>query len=475
MAQRIKPAPRLPPAGASPCGNGRIVLIVRPRPAAPPRPAGSCGPPISDLPVTDPAALLRFIDASPSPYHAILAAKALLEGAGFRERREGDRWTVEPGQAYFTVRGGKTIVAWRQGSRPVAEAGFHIVAAHSDSPVLKLRPRPGLRVGEVGYLTTAIYGSPLLHTWLDRDLCLAGAVYLADDGPSPRIVHAPDLKLRALSLAPHLRRGMKAEGLVIDMQKDLPLIFTEGAEDTVTQLFERLGFDQRQVLAFDLSLADTQPGALVGQAQSFISAPRLDNLFSTYCALSALVGTAADREHTSVAAIYDSEEIGSQTWTGAGSNVLDAVLQRLNNASGGDVEDLLRAKARSVLVSADMAHGEHPSFTEATDPVHVPRLNKGLAIKSGERGNYAMGHDAAAWFEAVCRGAGLTPQRFMYRCDHGGGSSVGPIISTGLGVSGVDVGAGMIGMHSIRELAGAQDVALSIRAFSAFLAAPGHP
>lgn len=418
--------------------------------------------------------LIRYLDASPSPWHAIAAARARLEAAGFRERSEADRWDVAPGEAGFAIRGGKTIVAWRQGRRPPSEAGYRIVAAHSDSPVLKLRPRPGMAFNQLGYLTTAGYGSLLLHTWLDRDLCLAGAVYLADDaGRTPRLIHSPELKLRAMSLAPHLRRGAKGpEGLVIDIQKDLPLIFTHRVEDVVGQLFQDLGFDARDVLAFDLALSDTQPASLVGRSGAFISAPRLDNLFNAFCGLEALISTAADLDQTAVVAVYDAEEIGSQTWIGAGSNVLDAALHRLNAAAGGDMEDLLRAKARSVLLSADMAHGEHPSFPDATEPAHVPRLNGGIALKSSERGNYAIGHDAAAWLEWLCREAGLPTQKFMYRCDHGGGSSVGPIISTGLGVCGVDVGAAMIGMHSIRELAGAEDVGLATRAYSAFLAAP---
>ena len=220
--------------------------------------------------------LLQFIDASPSPYHAILAAKAMLAAAGFVEIQEQDRWALEPGGAYFSVRGGKTIVAWRQGDKPVAEAGFRIVAAHSDSPVLKLRPRPGLKVRDIGYLTADIYGSPLLHTWLDRDLCLAGAIYLAaEGGERPHIVHASDLKLRAMSLAPHLKKEKKIDGLSIDLHKDLPLVFTQGGDDVAGQLFERLGgFDPKAVLSFDLCLADTLPCSLVGSRDEFISAPR---------------------------------------------------------------------------------------------------------------------------------------------------------------------------------------------------------
>jgi aspartyl aminopeptidase len=420
--------------------------------------------------------LLHYIDKSPSPYHAVREARAMLGAAGFTELREADRWDVQAGQGYFVIRGGKTIVAWRQGSGPVAEAGFRIIAAHSDSPVLKLRPRPDLKVRDGGYLTTEIYGSPLLHTWLDRDLHLAGAIFHRDGarGIQCSLVHVDDLRLRAISLAPHLKQEHKIDGVIIDLQKDLPLAFTQGDGDIVDTLRARVadagGFKPEQLLNFDLCLADAQPSSFGGHAREFISAPRLDNLFSSWCAVAALVGCESASPHTSVSVLYDSEEIGSQTWTGARSNFLDSILHRVSCGSADSAEDFWRAKSRSILLSADMAHAEHPSFKDATDPHHVPEINKGVAIKSSAKGNYAIGHAASAWLEMICRDAGLSLQRFMYRCDHGGGSSVGPIVSTNLGICGVDVGAPMLAMHSAREFAGASDVGHALAVFGAFFA-----
>lgn len=420
--------------------------------------------------------LLQFIDGSPSPYHAVEQAKSLLLKAGFEEVSEADRWRLEAGRGYFLARGGKSVIAWRQGRGPVADHGFRIVCAHTDSPALKLRPKPGMKARGVGYLTTEIYGSALVHTWLDRDLTIAGAIFQTDDAGAldMKLVHAPDLIVRAMSLAPHLKKEKKVDGLSIDLHKDLPVIFAEGVDDPWTALLKAAGLDPAQVQSADLFLADVQPSKLFGPKQEFISAPRLDNLFSSFAALKALIEAGDGAAHSNVAALYDAEEIGSMTWTGARSNLLEATLTRAAFSAGIDAEGFLRAKARSVLISADMAHAEHPSFPDATDPVHVPELNRGLAMKSAARGFYATGARAAAWFTSLCRKADLPLQSFLYRCDHGGGSSVGPAISSDLGVCGFDVGAPMVSMHSIRELGGARDIDYAIAAFKlAYSAAEG--
>ncbi len=395
----------------------------------------------------------------------------MLQGAGFSEVFEAEAWRLQPGAGYFVVRGAKSVIAWRQGRAPAEAAGFRIIAAHTDSPALKLRPRAGMRVGDRGFLATEIYGSILAHTWLDRDLKIAGALHIAEPGGGLRstLVSAPDLKVRAMSLAPHLKKERKVDGVVVDLHKDLPVVFGEGQGDPLAALLDALSdvADKSRIVDVDLFLSDAQPGALVGEGGQFVSAPRIDNLFSSFAALTALVNTPADAPHTALAALYDAEEIGSGTWTGAMSNFLEATLWRVVLAQkGADIETLLRAKAVSLLISADMAHSEHPSFPDATDPQHVPHLNRGVAVKSSAKGNYATGNRAAAWFTSLCRSAELPLQAFMYRCDHGGGSSVGPYLSTRLGICGVDVGAPMLAMHSIRELCGARDIDSAIAAFT---------
>ena len=423
--------------------------------------------------------LLGFIDASPTPYHAVATICASLDAAGYKELSEQNEWRVEPGDAYYVVRDGKTVVAWREGKMRADEAGFRILGAHSDSPVLKLRPEPGMPVGETGYLTTEIYGSPLLHTWLDRDLKLAGRVFVRDGaaGVAHRLVELKDTLLRVNSLAPHLAKKPAVNKVEIDRHKDLLVLFSSNNEDVSSQLAAHLASDQsvnaEDILGFDLSLADTLPCQTVGLDNEFVSAPRLDNLFSAYSIVRALLGQENPQDHTNMAVVYDAEEIGSGTWSGAKSNVLESVIERSVWSRGGNNEAVARAKARSIFVSADMAHAEHPSHREATDPVHVPVINEGLAIKTGAKGNYAIGHPAAAFFTMACQDAGVPLQRFMYRCDHGGGASVGPYVSTQSGICGVDVGAPMLAMHSIRELCGAKDIDLTFAAFTAFLTADG--
>jgi aspartyl aminopeptidase len=416
-----------------------------------------------------PHRFLAYIDASPSPYHAIAEAASLLTAAGFTPLAEADRWALQPGGAYYVVRGGKSLIAWRQGTATAAEAGFRFVAAHSDSPVLKLRPRPDLDAKGVRLLAAEVYGGPLLNTWFDRELKLAGAVWC---GGAAIVRHLVDLKLpvRLVSLAIHLKADKGSDSFALDREKDLAVFVGQGDKpgfDLVrAAIAEAAGGDPGPILSIDLSLGDAAPAVRLGAEGELISAPRLDNLFSAYTALTALIESTA-AEPTLGAIVYDAEEIGSQTYTGARSNFVESVVDRI---VGGGSEEVLRAKARSLLVSADMAHAEHPSFTTATDPLTVPRLNGGLAVKTGVQGNYAIGPAAEAWFFKVCEEAGVPLQRFRYRCDHGRGSSIGPMATAGLGIAGIDVGAPMLAMHSIRELAGTKDLDASIRAFAAFYA-----
>jgi aspartyl aminopeptidase len=413
---------------------------------------------------------LSYIDRSPSPYHAIAEAVSLLTAAGFVPLEEGERWALKPGGAYFVVRGGKSIVAWRQGSAPASEAGFRLVAAHSDSPVLKLRPRPDLEAKGLRLLTAEVYGGPLLSPWFDRELKLAGAVWCGGGTVKRHLVDLPKLPVRLVSLAIHLKADKASDSFTLDREKDLAVLVGQGVKpgfDLVREaIAEALGGDPGPILSIDLSLGDVAPAARLGSEGELISAPRLDNLFSAFTALTALIES-GPAEATLGAIVYDAEEIGSQTYTGAHSNFVESVVDRI---VGGGSEDIWRAKARSLIVSADMAHAEHPAFTSATDPVTVPALNGGLAVKTGVQGNYAIGPAAEAWFLKVCEEAKVPLQRFRYRCDHGRGSSIGPMATSGLGMAGIDVGAPMLAMHSVRELAGTSDLEASIRAFAAMYA-----
>lgn len=418
--------------------------------------------------------VLDYIDRSPSPYHAVAETKKRLDGAGFQLLCEADRWDMQPGKGYYTVRGGRTIIAWRMGLKSIDETGLRILGAHTDSPVLKVRPNPDLSGRDMALLTTEIYGGPLLYTWLDRDLKLTGGVFVrSNEGPQQHLVDLAGLSVRTNSLAIHLRKEKGSDTHKINRHTDLPLTLSGPATSSkaalLAALAEHVGCAADDILEFDLSLADQQPSALVGANQEFISAPRLDNLFSCYTALEAFV-EAPKSDVTSVICLYDAEEIGSLTWAGARSDSFTSTLERIGHSYGLSADAAAQARARSIFVSADMAHAEHVAFKDATDPDHVPSLNEGLALKSAARGNYAIGYPAAAWFRQVCADAGVPLQSFMYRCDHGAGSSVGPLVTTGSGICGIDVGAPLLAMHSIRELGGVADVQLCIDAYAAFFA-----
>lgn len=418
--------------------------------------------------------LLAFIDGSPSPYHAVERSVAMLSNAGFEQVFENEKWKCEAGGAYFTVRDGKSLIAWRQGVESPEETGFRIVAAHSDSPALKLRARLGNHGNGAHWLKPDLYGSLLLHTWLDRDIRPTGVVFhTGESGEVERsLVDLDTLKLRACSLAPHLRKNKLDPSLLIDREDDMLVLYSVDsapAEDFHALLAKAVGCGEEAVIGYDIFLADTQPSAIIGAENELISAPRLDNLFSSFSAIAALIDLPKQSQSTRVAAIFDAEEIGSQTWTGARSTLLSSALDRIVAQYGEtDTETEHKARARSLFASLDMAHAEHPSHPATIDPDHVPVINGGIALKGGSRGNYAIAPYAIAKFEDACRRENLPLQSFMYRCDHGGGSSVGPIASSALGIPGFDLGAPLISMHSIREVAGVQDLTYCTKTLGAF-------
>lgn len=424
--------------------------------------------------------LSEFLDASPSPYHAVASLRATLSASGFSELDEGRPWQVSPGRSYFVVRGGKSIVAWSCGEDDVARSGIRMVAAHTDSPALKLRAAPTRKTRSADVLAPEVYGGALLHTWLDRDLKIAGRVYLAD-GPSSsitgRLVDLPGLPVRAVSLAPHLKTDKRVEGVTINPETDLLLLWSgaKAGDEFLRALLAAANMPAADVVEHDLYLADLEPARVVGAEQAWLSAPRLDNLFSCYCAVEALRDSAHEKApQTRLAACFDAEEIGSQTMLGARSNLMGSVIARLTRGLSRENAPECTA-ANSVCISLDMAHADHPAFPESMDPQHAPVLNGGPAIKRGARGNYAQSPWLAAWFAKLCGTHDVPVQRFMYRCDHGAGSSIGPLVSTVTGIPTIDVGVAMLSMHSIRELCGLRDVAHMTRALRAVFDSEAPP
>ncbi len=419
------------------------------------------------------ADLCAFIDRSPTPYHAAREAKARLDAAGFSELLERDAWKLAPGDRRYVVRGGSTVIAFIVGSESPATGGFRMIGAHTDSPNLRVKPNPDVSVR--GYQQVAVepYGGVLYSTWLDRDLSIAGRVLVkGKEGVESRLVDLGRAVARVPNLAIHLNRGVNNDGLVLNAQKHLVPLIGLGKEAALrAAIAKALEIEADAILGHDLSLYDTLRSAIGGLGDEFVFAARLDNLGSTHAATTALAATRNDSKTTRLIALYDHEECGSKSAVGAGGSVLRDTVNRILEAHPDQQPQALgRAMARSLLVSADMAHGVHPNYPDQHEQGHAPQVNRGLVIKSNSNQSYATDGSSAAQLELYCREAGFTPQRFVTRSDLPCGTTIGPITAAELGIPTVDVGAPMLSMHSCREMCGTLDVHLAIEAFKAALA-----
>jgi aspartyl aminopeptidase len=425
--------------------------------------------------------LLAFIDASPTPYHAIAETSRRLAAGGFRECSESELWTLAPGDRRMVVRNGGSLVAFQVGSESPVLGGFRIVGAHSDSPNLRVKPRADVAAHGYRQLAVEPYGGVLLHTWLDRDLSLAGRVTLRERGATRTVLVDFARPLgRIPSLAIHLNREIRESGLKLNPETQaIPVLGLEGAPGlaalVATELRARRLADvgPDDVLAHDLMLYDVQPSSALGADGAFLVAPRLDNLASCHAAVSALIAAAGGDlgRVTRAVVLYDHEEVGSQSAQGAAGTFLLESLERIVAAfKGGEPQGFPRARAHSQVVSADMAHGVHPNFSEKHDAGHRPVLGRGPVIKTNVNQSYASDATTAGAFAALCAQVGVTPQQFTPRNDGPCGSTIGPITAARTGIPTVDVGNPMLSMHSCREMAGAADVEPMIRVLQAFLA-----
>lgn len=420
--------------------------------------------------------LLDFIDASPSPWHAVATAAARLRHNGFAVLAEDQRWRLEAGGRYYVIRGGSSLIAFVMGGEPLAETGLRIVGAHTDSPGLRLKPRAAQAGDGLLRLAVEVYGGPILATFADRDLSLAGRVVVRSAaGRETRLLGFQRPLLRLPNLAIHMNREVNEQGLKFNKQTELPPILGllgEGADagERLRQLLaEAAGVAAGDLLSWDLAVHDLQPGCLWGADQEFVAAGRLDNLASCHAALAALMTTTQPRA-TCVAALFDHEEVGSESATGAAGSFLGDILARIGIQGGLDGDDRRRALARSFFVSADMAHAYHPNFPSAYEPGHKVMVNGGPVIKVNANQRYATGAETAARFMDCCSQAGVPWQQYAHRSDLGCGSTIGPLVAAGLGIATVDVGSPMWAMHSVRESAGALDPAYMIGALKAVYA-----
>lgn len=418
--------------------------------------------------------LCAFLDASPSPFHACAESARRLERLGFRRLLERDPWPGDGGR-YYVLRGG-SLVAWAvpEGAEPAR--GLRLIGAHTDSPNLRLKPRPDLGRAGLRQLGVEVYGGVLLNSWLDRDLALSGRVFLrGKDGPKEQLFRLEGPLLRIPQLAIHLNREVTSEGLVLNPQVHLaPILASDsGREPTFRELVARaLEVAPDALLSHDAMCHDAQPAALVGLDEAFVSSPRLDNLGSCFSALVAFAERwEAPRAPRHVAALvfFDHEEVGSTSARGAQGSFLRDVLERGILARGGTREDYHRAIADSVCLSADMAHATHPNYPEKHDPEHPVRLNGGPVIKTNTNQRYASEGETEALFLEACAAAGVPCQRYSHRNDMPCGTTIGPLTAATLGMRTVDVGSPMLAMHSCRELSGARDAHAMARAMAAFL------
>jgi aspartyl aminopeptidase len=414
--------------------------------------------------------LAAFVAAAPSAYHVVANVAERLESAGFARVAETDAWDGGAGGRYV-VRGG-AIVAWFVPEGAPPETPFRIVGAHTDSPNLRIKPRPDLGAYGWRQIAVEIYGGPLLNSWLDRDLGLSGRLVLRDGGT--RLIAVDRPLLRVPQLAVHLDRGVNENGLVLDRQRHMQPVWGLGEPDEgglIRFAAEEAGVDASEVVGWDLMVHDVQPPAYLGRDQEFLAAARLDNQLSVHAGVAALVAAAdtPDLPYVPVLAAFDHEENGSEADTGAGGPLLGRVLERSVFARGGSYEDQARAFAGTVCVSADTGHAVHPNYAEKHDPTHRPMPSGGPILKVNVNQRYATdGVGRGLWTEA-CERAGVPSQHFVSNNAMPCGTTIGPITAARHGITTVDVGVPILSMHSARELCGADDPFLLANALKAFL------
>ncbi len=420
--------------------------------------------------------MLAYIDASPSPYHACAASATLLEAAGFVRLDEKDAWSQGPGR-YYVIRGG-SLMAWVVQEQHGPSTGFRVLGAHTDSPNLRVKPRPD--TGRAGWrqLGVEVYGGPLLNSWIDRDLGLSGRVQVrtsAAGGPVERLFLIGRPVLKVPQLAIHLDPEISTEGLKLNRQNHVPPVWGLDSPDERgfrDWLAAELSVEPDDILAWDAMCHDVNPSCLLGVEEELISAPRLDNLCSSYCAIRALLEVlegGGELTHVPVITLFDHEEVGSGSATGADGPILRDLLERIVLNLGGDREELLRAVADSLCVSIDMAHATHPNYVDRHDPDHHLFLNRGPVIKINANLRYASESSTEAAFQLACERAGVPVQKWVMRTDMRCGSTIGPMTASGLGIRTVDVGNPQLGMHSIRETCGARDPGYMIGALREIL------
>lgn len=425
--------------------------------------------------------LLSFLDASPVNFLAVKNIADMLEAGGFRRLNPAlPIGTVNAGDRFFVTKNDSSIFAFRIGAKTLADAGFHMICAHADSPTFRIKPNAEMLCeGGLVKLNTEVYGGPIMSTWFDRPLTLAGRVIVRSQDvmqPQTMLLHIKRPLLQISNLAIHFNRQVN-DGVKLSKQKDvLPLLGQINSQleagnllmnVIVEELNKQRPIQQEDILDFDLYLADTAPACTFGVHNEFISAGRLDDLSMCFAGLEAMLA-AHDTDITQVLAIFDNEETGSQTKQGAGSPFLSYMLKRIALAQSHTEEAYYQAVERAFMISADNAHAWHPNYAEKYDPTNHPMLGGGPVIKFNAAQKYASDAASAAVFAGLCAKAGVPCQRFVNHSDVAGGSTLGNILASSIPLRGVDMGNAILAMHSCRETGSVRDHEYCVKVFTEF-------
>ncbi len=407
--------------------------------------------------------LIDFINESPSAFNAVNTMKKRLLSSGFKEIKLCDKWNIEKGGKYFFDKNGSAIIAFVVGMGEVEIDGFKIIASHSDSPSFKVKPNPYMKSDNYIKLNTEVYGGPILNTWFDRPLSLAGRVTVKSDNVLKPINKVVDFKKPILvipNLAIHLNRNVN-DGASINKQIDtLPILglINESLDKDYLEkeISNIIDIDAKDILDYELFLYPVEKGSIIGLNNEFISSARLDDLAMAHASLEAIINSQPSSA-TNIFICFDNEEIGSSTKQGGDSKLLYHTLERISLCLGKNKEDFLRSIENSFMISADLAHAVHPNKSDKHDPVLHPVLNGGPVIKVAASGSYTSDSFSSSVYKSICEKVNVPYQMFANRSDARGGSTLGPISSTQIEINTVDIGTPILSMHSSRELCGVKD------------------
>jgi len=425
--------------------------------------------------------LLSFLDASPVNFLAVKNLTEELQQHGYRHIDTTEALgTVKAGDKFFVTKNDSSIYAFQIGRKALAETGFHMICAHCDSPTFRIKPHAEIDCeGGIVKLNTEVYGGPIMSTWFDRPLTLAGRVIVKSKdvmNPTTLLLHVKRPLLQISNLAIHFNRQVN-DGVKLSRQKDvLPILGIindelEKGNLLMNIILEELNKQQtvarEDILDFDLYLADATPACTFGAHNELISSGRLDDLSMCFAGLEALLAS-QPTDTTQVLAIFDNEETGSQTKQGAGSPFLSYMLKRIALAQGGTEEAYYQAVERAFMISADNAHAWHPNYSEKYDPTNHPMLGGGPVIKFNAAQKYASDAYSASVFAGLCKKAGVPCQRFVNHSDVAGGSTLGNILASSIPLRGVDMGNAILAMHSCRETGSTADHEFCVKVFTQF-------